>query len=216
MLQSPRRALNHESPNRVIVASNKIVIASVNAGKIREIINIFAGANCEIIAQSNLGISSAPETGATFVDNALIKARHAAKKAGLPAIADDSGLVVDALDGGPGVHSARYAGAGASDEDNVDKLLLGLRQVPRDERGAHFECVAVWVCTDDNVAPVVATARWRGRILDERRGEGGFGYDPVFLDEGLMKSGAEMSLAEKNSRSHRGKAFRDLRESLFG
>ena len=196
-------------------ARQKVVFASANPGKLREVGRILSGLDYQLIPQSELGISSVPETGATFADNALIKARHAAGKSGLPAIADDSGLVVDALDGRPGVHSARYAGAGANDDDNVEKLLSELRQVPTGERGAHYECAAVWVCPDDSVSALVAEGQWHGRILDERRGEGGFGYDPVFLDERLMKTGAEMSVAEKNRRSHRGKAFRKLRDLLF-
>ena len=192
-----------------------IVIASGNAGKVCEIRKIFEGSDCEIVSQSELGISAVPETGATFADNALIKARHAAEKSGLPAIADDSGLVVDALDGRPGVHSARYAGADASDEDNVEKLLTELGELPDNERGAHYECAAVWASPDDTDAPIFAQGQWHGRILDERRGEGGFGYDPVFLDEQLMKTGAEMTMEEKNRQSHRGKAFRELHAHLF-
>ena len=193
----------------------KLVIASANPGKLREIGKILASLDCEIIPQSEIGISSVAETGATFVENALIKARHAAKKSGLPAIADDSGLVADALDGRPGVHSARYAGAEANDDDNVDKLLADLRGVPDGKRGAHYECAAVWVSPDESSSPIVVEGRWHGRILDERRGEGGFGYDPIFLDEQLMKTGAEMSMAEKNRQSHRGSAFRELRDLLL-
>ncbi len=193
---------------------NKIVIASSNEGKVREIGRILIDLNCELIPQGELGISSVPETGATFVDNALIKARHAADKSGLPAIGDDSGLLVGALDGRPGVHSARYAGAAAGDDENVEKLLADLRKVPADERGAHYECAAVWVSPNDTVTPLVVEGQWLGRILEQRRGEGGFGYDPVFLDVSLMKTGAEMSMQEKNLQSHRGKAFRKLRDLL--
>ena len=195
--------------------NNKIVIASGNEGKVREIGRILSELNCELIPQGELGISSVPETGATFVDNALIKARHAAEKSGLPAIGDDSGLLVDALDGRPGVHSARYAGADAGDDENVEKLLADLEKLPADERGAHYECAAVWVSPDDTVTPLVVEGQWLGRIIDERRGEGGFGYDPVFLDVRLMKTGAEMSPEEKNLQSHRGKAFRKLRDLLL-
>ena len=195
--------------------NNKIVIASGNAGKIREIGEIFSTLDCEIIPQAELGISSALETGTTFIDNALIKARHAAEKSGLPAIADDSGLVVDALDGRPGVQSARYAGVGANDDENVEKLLQELSQVPDADRGAHYECAAVWVSPDADVPPKVAQGQWHGRITSERRGEGGFGYDPVFLDEDMAKTGAEMSAAEKIRHSHRGRAFRDLCDLLM-
>ncbi len=195
--------------------NNKIVIASGNKGKVREIGRILSDLNFELIPQGELGISSVPETGKTFADNALIKARHAAEKSGLPAIADDSGLLVDALDGRPGVHSARYAGADAGDDENVEKLLADLKKLPADERGAHYECAAVWVSPDDTVTPLVVEGQWLGRILDERRGGGGFGYDPVFLDVRLMKTGAEMSMEEKNLQSHRGKAFRKLRDLLL-
>ena len=196
-------------------AIKRIVIASGNAGKIREIDRIFQGSRCEIIPQSELGIASVPETGATFSDNALIKARHAAEKSGLPAIADDSGLVVDALAGKPGVHSARYAGPDASDEENVDKLLAELGNAAPGERGAHYECAAVWVSPDEMIPVIVVQEQWHGRILDERRGEGGFGYDPIFYDENMMKSGAEMTMDEKNRQSHRGRAFRELHARLF-
>ena len=196
-------------------AIKRIVIASGNAGKIREINKIFQGSGCEIIPQSELGIASAPETGATFSDNALIKARHAAEKSGLPAMADDSGLVVDALDGRPGVQSARYAGPDASDEENVEKLLAELADFAPGARGAHYECAAVWVSPDEMTPAIVVQEQWHGRILEERRGEGGFGYDPVFFDENMIKSGAEMTMDEKNRQSHRGKAFRELHARLF-
>lgn len=193
----------------------RIVIASANEGKIREIRSILSGPDRELISQKELGISSIPETGPTFLDNALIKARHAAEQSGLPAIADDSGLIVDALAGRPGVHSARYAGSDASDQQNVDKLLAELQDVHADRRAAHYECAAVWVCPDATVEPLIALGRWHGRILDKRRGAGGFGYDPVFLDTDMNKTGAEMSVEEKNGQSHRGKAFRALRDLLI-
>ena len=144
-------------------ATKKIVIASSNRGKLREISRILCDLDCEIIPQSKLGIASAAETGATFAENAMIKARHAVAESGLPAIADDSGLVVDALDGRPGVNSARYAGTGASDDDNIEKLLAELREGPPDERGAHFHCAVVWVSTDDPVRPL-ATIPGRHRF----------------------------------------------------
>ncbi len=194
---------------------NKIVIASANAGKLREIGKLLAGLDREFISQSELGISSVAESGETFVDNALIKARHAAAQSGLPAIADDSGLLVDTLGGRPGVHSARYAAEDASDEDNVDKLLSELDGLPQEQRGAHYECAAVWVSPDDVVEPLVAEGQWYGRILCSRRGVGGFGYDPVFLDIQMNKTGAELSLDEKNRLSHRGKAFLKLRDLLM-
>ena len=193
---------------------NTIVVASGNRGKLREIGKVLADLDCELIPQNQLGIASVPETGSTFVDNATIKARHAAARSGLPAIADDSGLVVDALGGRPGVHSARYAGDDASDDENIDKLLAELEGVPEAERGAHYKCAAVWISPDAAVEPVVAYGEWHGRILPARRGRGGFGYDPVFLDTQLGKSGAEMTVEEKNRRSHRGEAFRRLGELL--
>lgn len=193
----------------------KLVFASANPGKLGEVERILAGLNSEIVPQGELGITPVRETGTSFVDNAMIKARHAARGSGMPAIADDSGLVVDALDGKPGVRSARYAGAEASDDENVDKLLDELARVPAAKRTAHYECAAVWVSPDDSVAPLIADGRWHGRILTSRRGTGGFGYDPVFLDPLLNKTGAEMSIEEKNCRSHRGEAFRRLAELLM-
>lgn len=195
-------------------ATNRIVIASGNEGKVREIGSILENLNIEIVKQAELNIASVPETGLTFVDNALIKARHAARQSGLPAIADDSGLVVNALDGRPGVLSARYAGPAASDDDNVEKLLEELADVSGDERSAHYECAAVWVSPDETVLPLIAEGQWHGRIIHQRRGDSGFGYDPVFLDTAVNKTGAEMSMEEKNRRSHRGKAFRRLRDLL--
>ncbi len=194
---------------------SKIVIASGNAGKVREISKLLASPDRDIISQSELGISPAAEIGATFMDNALLKARHAAVQSGLAAIADDSGLLVDMLGGRPGVHSARYAGEDASDEENVDKLLLEMDGLSEEQRAAHYECAAVWVSPADVVEPLVAEGQWYGRILCCRRGEGGFGYDPVFLDLQTNKTGAELSVEEKNRLSHRGKAFLKLRDLLM-
>ena len=185
----------------------KIVMATGNPGKIREIAALLAPLGAEIVAQSEFGVSSADETGDSFEANALIKARHAAEATGLPAIADDSGLCVDALDGRPGVHSARYAGEGATDAMNVDKLLQALDGV--DDRGAGFQCVALFVEPGDGRV-VSAHGEWRGSILTERRGEGGFGYDPVFLDPDSGRASAELTPEEKNARSHRGQALREL------
>jgi len=193
---------------------DKIVLASGNAGKLREITEIFAGLGIEIIPQAELGIPSPEETGRTFIENALLKARFAANQADLPAMADDSGIVVDALDGRPGVYSARYAREGASDADNLDLLLQELANVAEEKRGAGFHCAAVIVYPQDSSAPIIAEAVWRGTILRARRGEGGFGYDPVFLDATAQKTGAEMTRDEKNAVSHRGKAFRELRGLL--
>lgn len=193
---------------------SKLVFASDNPGKIREVAEIFRDANISVVPQGEYGIESPEETGSTFADNALIKARHAASSSGLPAMADDSGIAVDALDGRPGVRSARYAGAAATDAQNVDKLLEEMAGVPDEQRGAGFHCAAVLVFPDSKAEPLAVAAVWRGRILRERRGEGGFGYDPVFLDPESGKTGAQMSRAEKNRVSHRGKAFRKLRKLL--
>jgi XTP/dITP diphosphohydrolase len=195
-------------------AIEKIVLASGNAGMIREIAGIFSGLNIEIVAQSRLGLESPEETGSTFVENALLKARHAAEHSGLPAMADDSGIAVDALNGRPGVRSARYAGENATDEENLDLLLEELKGVPDSERGGGFHCAAVLVFPGDTREPLIVEEVWRGTILRERRGRGGFGYDPVFLDADSQKTGAEMSREEKNAVSHRGRAFRMLCANL--
>ena len=191
----------------------KIVMASSNVGKLREIERILAEFDIEIVPQSELGVGDADETGATFEENALIKARHAVEATGLAAIADDSGLAVDALDGRPGVWSARFAGADATDDANNDKLLAELAGVPRHARGAAFHCVVCFVQPDGS-EPVVAEGVWRGRILEERRGEGGFGYDPLFFVPDTGCSSAELDAADKNRRSHRGQALRNLARKL--
>ncbi|MEX0709420.1 MAG: RdgB/HAM1 family non-canonical purine NTP pyrophosphatase [Woeseia sp.] len=194
--------------------AQKIVLASGNPGKIREIRRLLAPLGLSVVPQADFAVSGAAETGDTFTHNALLKARHAARLTGLPAIADDSGLCVDALDGAPGVHSARYAGDNASDDDNIDRLLDALQGVSGAARGAAFHCVAVFVRTADDTAPLIAEGTWRGEILDERRGDRGFGYDPVFFDPQAGKSAAMMSAAGKNARSHRGQAFALLTERL--
>jgi XTP/dITP diphosphohydrolase len=187
----------------------RIVLASGNAGKLREIATILAGLDVEIVAQSELGVTEADETGSTFVENALIKARHAALMTGLPAIADDSGLVVDTLGGRPGVYSARYAGPKATDDENIDKLLEELANIPDAERTASFHCYACYVSPDDSTS-LIAEGRWEGRILQERRGEAEFGYDPVFYDPECGRTAAELGAELKNARSHRGKALAAL------
>lgn len=190
----------------------RIVIASGNAGKIREIAALFDGLGAEFVPQADLGVESPEETGSTFAENALLKARHAAAVTGCPAIADDSGIAVDALEGRPGVYSARYAGEGASDDENLDLLLEDLASVDDEHRGGGFHCAAVLAFPGDEPPPVIAEGIWRGVILRERRGQGGFGYDPVFLDSTIGKTGAELSREEKNAVSHRGRAFRELRQ----
>lgn len=189
----------------------KVVMATGNAGKIREIASLLADIDIEIVPQSAFGVEDAEETGTTFEENAIIKARHAAAATGFAAIADDSGLVVDALDGRPGVYSARYAGPGASDNDNIDKLLAELEGV--DDRAAAFRCVACYV-NDADAEPLLTSGTWSGEILHERRGDGGFGYDPVFLDPASGRASAELTAADKNARSHRGQAIRALVELL--
>lgn len=187
----------------------RVVIATSNPGKIREIARLLDGLGIEIVAQSEFGVPDADETGTTFAENSLIKARHAAEATGLPAIADDSGLSVDALDGAPGVYSARYAGD-AGDEANNDKLLAALEGT--DRRAAAFHCVATYV--EPGGEPLVAEGEWRGEILHERRGEGGFGYDPLFFVPECGRSSAELPADEKNARSHRGQALRKLAELI--
>ena len=192
-------------------ADKRVVIATGNPGKLVELDSLLEGLGMEFVAQSELGVEGAEETGHTFVDNALLKDRHAAAATGLPAIADDSGIVVDALDGRPGVYSARYAGVDASDADNVDKLLEELAGI--DDRAAHFHCAAVFVRPDSDDT-VVAEASWHGVITTERRGSGGFGYDPVFFLPEYGCTSAELSRERKNELSHRGQAFRALRALL--
>jgi guanylate kinase len=194
----------------------KTVLASGNAGKLEELTAILAPLGLELIAQSALGIDSPPETGTTFLDNALIKARHAARASGLPALADDSGIEVDALDGRPGVRSARFAGEGASDADNLHKLLAELHDVPTEFRQARYHCVIAYVRRHDDSQPIVGHGTWEGRIALEPRGSGGFGYDPIFLPTpcGLRETGlpaqtaAELDPAVKNEVSHRAQALR--------
>lgn len=188
------------------------MLASDNAGKRRELAALLSPLDFALVAQAELGIAAAPETAATFVENALAKARHAAIAAKLPAIADDSGLVVDALDGAPGVHSARYAGEPSDDRANNDELLRALHG--RDDRAAHFYCVLVYMRHGLDPAPVIATGRWHGTIATAVRGHGGFGYDPLFVPRGMTVTSAELEPAEKNRMSHRGRAARDLLTQL--
>jgi XTP/dITP diphosphohydrolase len=190
-----------------------VVLATGNPGKAREI-QALLGPGWDVVLQSALGVAPVEETGATFLDNALLKARHAAAFTGLPAIADDSGLEVDALGGAPGVRSARFAGEGASDADNVDLLLAELAGVPAAARAARFRCVMVYVSTADDPEPVVAEGTWAGRIAGRARGLGGFGYDPVFEDDTDGRTAAELPPEIKNDRSHRGAACRRLRARL--
>lgn len=188
-------------------------MASGNRGKLREIARILSDLDFTVLPQSDFNVSEADENGDTFVANALIKARHAAAVTGLPAIADDSGLAVDALQGRPGVYSARYAGLQATDADNIDKLLRELEHTDDANRGATFHCVACFV-TPDSEDALIAEGRWRGSIARQRSGDGGFGYDPVFIDPELGITSAHLTAEEKNQRSHRGKALAELARLL--
>jgi XTP/dITP diphosphohydrolase len=189
---------------------NRILLASNNPGKLREIQAMLAAHDIAVLAQSDFSISEAEETGLTFIENALIKARHAAAIAGVPVIADDSGLEVDALAGAPGVYSARYAGLGATDTDNNALLLSELAGVPLPRRTARFRCVMVYLRHANDPSPLIAQGVWDGLILDKARGEQGFGYDPLFLPADHDCTSAELQAEEKNRLSHRGKALQSL------
>ncbi len=193
-----------------MVRPEKIVIASGNAGKIKEIARLLGRLGIEVVGQSELGVEGAQETGTTFAENSLIKAQHAADMTGLPAIADDSGLSVDALNGAPGVYSARYAGNGGNDEANNDRLLGELEGI--DDRAAAFHCAATFI--EPGGEPMFASGEWRGEILHERQGDGGFGYDALFFVPDCGKSSAELTQDQKNARSHRGQALRKLVEQI--
>jgi XTP/dITP diphosphohydrolase len=199
-----------------VSARRRWVLATGNRGKVAELQSLFrdAALDLELVPQTDLGIDSAPEDGATFIENALAKARHAARASGLPAIADDSGLCVDALGGEPGVRSARYAGEAADDRANVMKLLDALRSVPDVERAARFHCVLVALASADDPAPLIASGEWRGRVAARPRGTEGFGYDPVFEDPGTGLTAAELGPATKNRVSHRAQALHALAAAL--
>jgi len=192
-------------------APRKLVLASSNRGKLEELRELLADSPLELLPQSALGVDDAEETGATFVENALIKARHACLATGLPALADDSGLCVDALGGAPGLYSARYAGGHGDAQRNIDKLLATMADVPDEHRGARFHCVLVLLRRHDDPQPLIVEGQWRGHVLRERGGGGGHGYDPVFFDPLHGRSAAEMSPALKNRVSHRGLALAQLR-----
>ena len=190
----------------------KLILASGNAGKLAELRRLLEPLGIDLESQAALGIAPAAETRSTFVENALDKARHASRESGLPALADDSGLVVPMLGGAPGIRSARYAGDDADDAANNAKLIAALGDVR--EPAAHFYCALVMLRHPEDPAPLVATGRWDGRILGEPRGDGGFGYDPLFLVPGAGCTAAELPAAEKNRLSHRGQAMAMLLESL--
>ncbi len=188
----------------------KVVLASSNAGKLREINQLIGGLDMEAVPQSDFGVPDADETGLTFVENAILKARHAAQLTGLPAIADDSGLEVDALNGAPGIYSARFAGMGASDADNLQKLLAELKEVPEDQRTARFQCLMVFMSHAEDPTPLICQGSWEGRILFAPQGENGFGYDPLFWVPGEQCTSAELPSELKNRLSHRGQALQKL------
>jgi XTP/dITP diphosphohydrolase len=195
-------------------AGESVVLASNNAGKVREINQLLEGAHITALPQSDFGVPEVEETGLTFVENAIIKARHAARISGLAAIADDSGLEVDALAGAPGIYSARYAGAGASDHDNLLKLLADLDGLPKSERTARFQCLLVYLRHPEDPTPLICQGTWEGSILTAPRGDQGFGYDPVFWVPTHGCSSAELDPQTKNQLSHRGQALRQLRTLL--
>jgi len=192
----------------------RFILASGNPGKLREFAAILAPLGHELLPQSAFGIETPPETGTTFVANALLKARHAARVAMLPALADDSGIEVDALEGRPGVYSARYAGEHATDRDNLEKLLHELQGVAPEKRTARYQCVIALVRNAEDPDPLIARGTWEGRILDGPRGIGGFGYDPIFVPDGVGLSVAELPAQEKNARSHRAQALKALDAKL--
>ena len=185
----------------------RVVLATGNPGKLREF-QALLGDGVELVAQSTLGVPPAEETGVSFAENALLKARHAAAATGLPALADDSGIEVDALGGRPGLYSARYAGANASDLDNLEKMLRELEGIPAGKRTARYRSVIVYVADADDTAPLVGEGVWEGSIAEAPRGSDGFGYDPIFLPQGEQRTAAELPAAERNPRSHRGQASR--------
>lgn len=194
----------------------KLVLASGNAGKLDELRALLSDLDIDLHAQAEFGVEDAEETASTFVENALLKARHACLATGLPALADDSGLLVDALDGAPGLYSARYAGRHGDHAANIAKLLDALREVPPAARTAHFYAVIVLLRSADDPQPLIAEGVWPGLVLEAPRGTGGFGYDPVFLDPDQGLAAAEMDPALKHRLSHRGRALAQLRERLRG
>lgn len=194
---------------------NHIVLASSNSGKLKEFQSLFLDTQLSIIPQSEFNITDADETGLSFIENALIKARHACEQTGLPAIADDSGLAVDALNGAPGIYSARYAGIPGDPKACNIKLLADMKLIPKAQRSAKFHCVLVYLKHAQDPTPIIAHGIWQGEILENDLGSGGFGYDPLFYDPLLNKSAAQLSKAEKNQVSHRGQAMRKLLAELI-
>lgn len=188
----------------------KIILATSNTGKIREFESMVAHLPIQFVLQSSLNIPDANETGLSFVENALIKARHAAKLSGMPAIADDSGLVVKSLEGAPGIYSARYAGEKATAQDNINKLLTAMAAVPEQQRQAYFYCVIVYLTHEQDPTPLICEGQWHGNILTTPHGQEGFGYDPIFFVPTENKSAAELAPHRKNIISHRGQALHKM------
>ncbi len=192
----------------------KIVLATGNQGKVREMADLLSDFGFDVVAQSEFSVSDVAETGTTFVENAIIKTRHAAKETGLPAIADDSGLEVDYLNGAPGIYSARYAGDDATDQNNIDKLLEAMQDVPESQRTARFHCVLVLMRHENDPTPLICHGTWEGRILTKQSGNNGFGYDPVFFVPEENCASAELEPSRKKQLSHRGKALQQLFAAL--
>ncbi|MCG7873761.1 MAG: RdgB/HAM1 family non-canonical purine NTP pyrophosphatase [Candidatus Thiodiazotropha lotti] len=197
----------HHSGERIVLASN-------NAGKVREINQLLASEQITVVPQKDFNIPDAIEDGLSFVENAIKKARHASSLSGLPAIADDSGIEVDALSGAPGIYSARFAGAGASDEENLQKLLSCIEDIPEEKRTARFQCLMVYMRHAEDPTPIICQGSWEGRILFEPQGENGFGYDPIFYVPTHDCSSAQLEPLTKNSLSHRGQALKALLQAL--
>ncbi len=194
---------------------NRLVLASRNRGKLADFSLLLSSLQVELASVADFTDEEVEETGASFVENALLKARHASQVSGLPALADDSGLVVDALGGAPGIYSARYAGRGATDEANNLKLLADMAELTGGQRAAHFHCTLVVVQSAADPAPIIADGRWEGVIANQASGDGGFGYDPLFIPAGGSASVAELSAQKKNQRSHRGLAMQQLLPQLM-
>lgn len=196
------------------VAAQSVILASGNPGKLRELAELLADLHMHVVPQSDYIDEEADETGLTFIENALIKARHAARISGLPALADDSGIAVDSLNGSPGIYSARYAGVGASDQANLDKLIEAIRPLSESERKARYHCVIAYLRHAEDPTPLIAIGAWEGRLIETPRGHNGFGYDPIFYLDTHDCTAAELDPAEKNRLSHRGQALRRLLSQL--
>ncbi|MBS25280.1 MAG: non-canonical purine NTP pyrophosphatase, RdgB/HAM1 family [Gammaproteobacteria bacterium] len=194
--------------------SKIIVLATNNQGKLNELKTLFSATQLEFRAQNEYQVPEAEETGSTFIENALIKARNACKYSGLPSIADDSGLEVDCLDGAPGVNSSRFAGENATDSDNLNKLLKAVQKFPAEKRTARFHCVMTYLRWEKDPAPLISSCTWEGRITKTPRGQHGFGYDPIFFLTSHNKTSAELDIEEKNLLSHRGQALRNLTKQI--